>query len=80
VRGHEHLSRIPNQAESGERRSRRCGADSGYVSACSVDSDNEAVRYFDLAAWERGDRDRFLVDTLEEPIRYTEGKRIGIKR
>ena len=34
---------------------------------------------FDLAApglreaWDRGDRDRFLVDTLEEPIRYTEG-------
>lgn len=32
---------------------------------------------FDLAspglkeAWERGDRDRCLVDTLEEPIRYT---------
>jgi hypothetical protein len=41
---------------------------------------------FDLAspglkeAWERGDRDQFLVDTLEEPIRYTEGKSIGIKR
>ena len=41
---------------------------------------------FDLAApglreaWDRGDRDRFLVDTLEEPIRYTEGKSIGIKR
>ena len=41
---------------------------------------------FDLAApglreaWERGDRDQFLVDTLEEPIRYTEGKTIGIKR
>jgi hypothetical protein len=39
---------------------------------------------FDLAApglreaWERGDRDQFLVDTLEEPIRYTEGKSIGI--
>jgi hypothetical protein len=31
-------------------------------------------------AWERGDRDQFLVDTLEEPIRYTEGKSIGIKR
>jgi hypothetical protein len=27
-----------------------------------------------------GDRDRFLVDTLEEPIRYTEGKNVGIKR
>jgi hypothetical protein len=25
-------------------------------------------------------RDQFLVDTLEEPIRYTEGKSIGIKR
>jgi hypothetical protein len=41
---------------------------------------------FDLAssglkeAWERGDRDRFLVDTLEEPIRYTEGRSVGIKR
>ena len=41
---------------------------------------------FDLAApglreaWERGDRNQFLVDTLEEPIRYTEGKSIGIKR
>jgi peroxiredoxin len=41
---------------------------------------------FDLAApglkeaWDRGDRDQFLVDTLEEPIRYTEGKTIGIKR
>ena len=31
-------------------------------------------------AWDRGDHDRFLVDTLEEPIRYTEGKSIGIKR
>jgi peroxiredoxin len=31
-------------------------------------------------AWEHGDRDLFLVDTLEEPIRYTEGKSIGIKR
>jgi peroxiredoxin len=41
---------------------------------------------FDLAspglkeAWERGERDQFLVDTLEEPIRYTEGKSVGIKR
>jgi peroxiredoxin len=41
---------------------------------------------FDLAApglreaWERGDRDQFLVDTLEEPIRYTEGRSIGVKR
>lgn len=31
-------------------------------------------------AWERGDRDQFLVDTLVEPIRYTDGKSIGIKR
>ena len=31
-------------------------------------------------AWDRGDRDLFLVDTLEEPIRFTEGKSIGIKR
>ena len=43
-------------------------------------------RDFDLStpglkeAWERGDRDHFLVDTLEEPIRYTEGKSIGVKR
>ena len=41
---------------------------------------------FDLAApglreaWDRGDRDQFLVDTLEAPIRYTEGKSIGVKR
>ncbi len=31
-------------------------------------------------AWDRGDRDMFLVDTLDPPIRYTEGKTIGIKR
>ena len=31
-------------------------------------------------AWERGDRDQFVVDTLEEPIRYTGGKGSGIKR
>jgi hypothetical protein len=31
-------------------------------------------------AWDRGDRDQFLVDTLEEPIRYTEGTNVGIKR
>jgi peroxiredoxin len=31
-------------------------------------------------AWDRGDRDLFLVDTLEEPIRFTEGRSIGIKR
>ena len=31
-------------------------------------------------AWDRGERDLFLVDTLEEPIRYTEGASIGIKR
>jgi peroxiredoxin len=41
---------------------------------------------FDLAtpglkeAWDRGDRDQFLVDTLEEPIRFTEGRSIGVKR
>lgn len=40
---------------------------------------------FDLAspglreAWDSGDRDRFLVDT-QNPIRYTEGQSIGIKR
>jgi hypothetical protein len=48
--------------------------------------DLRAVFHFDLAApglkeaCARGDRDQFLVDTLEEPIRYTEGKSIGIKR
>jgi hypothetical protein len=31
-------------------------------------------------AWERGDHDQFLVDALEEPIRYTERESIGIKR
>jgi hypothetical protein len=31
-------------------------------------------------AWDRGDREMFLVDTLDEPIRFTEGKTIGIKR
>jgi peroxiredoxin len=31
-------------------------------------------------AWDRGERDLFLVDTLEEPIRFTEGRSIGIKR
>src|SRR5580658_5825351 len=31
-------------------------------------------------AWDRGDREIFLVDTLDEPIRFTEGKTIGIKR
>jgi peroxiredoxin len=41
---------------------------------------------FDLAApglreaWDRGERDAFLVDTLDEAIRFTEGTRIGIKR
>jgi peroxiredoxin len=41
---------------------------------------------FDLATpglrqcWERGEREKFLVDTLDEPIRFTEGKKIGIKR
>lgn len=41
---------------------------------------------FDLSApglreaWERGERNLFLVDTLEEPIRFTEGRSIGIKR
>ncbi len=41
---------------------------------------------FDLSApglreaWDRGERDLFLVDTLEEPIRFTEGRSIGIKR
>jgi peroxiredoxin len=31
-------------------------------------------------AWDRGERELFLVDTLEEPIRFTEGASIGIKR
>jgi peroxiredoxin len=31
-------------------------------------------------AWDRGDRELFLVDTLEEAIRFTEGGSIGIKR
>jgi peroxiredoxin len=41
---------------------------------------------FDLGApglrqkWDRGEQDEFLVATLDEPIRYTEGKKIGIKR
>ena len=41
---------------------------------------------FDLAApglreaWDRGERDAFLVDTLDEAIRFTEGTSIGIKR
>ena len=41
---------------------------------------------FDLSApglreaWERGDRDRFLVAPIEKAIRYTEGTSIGVKR
>jgi hypothetical protein len=41
---------------------------------------------FDLSApglreaWDRGEREPFLVDTVEEPIRFTEGTSIGIKR
>ena len=41
---------------------------------------------FDLSApglreaWDRGERDAFLVDTLDEAIRFTEGTSIGIKR
>ncbi len=41
---------------------------------------------FDLSApglreaWDRGERDIFLVDTLDEAIRFTEGTSIGIKR
>jgi hypothetical protein len=31
-------------------------------------------------AWDRGDREMFLVDTIDEPIRFTEGRTIGIKR
>ena len=31
-------------------------------------------------AWDRGDREIFLVDTLDPPIRFTEGDTIGIKR
>lgn len=41
---------------------------------------------FDLSApglreaWDSGDRKRFLVDSIEKPIRYTEGTSIGVKR
>jgi len=31
-------------------------------------------------AWDRGERDQFLVEGIEPAIRYTEGKSIGIKR
>ena len=31
-------------------------------------------------AWDRGDRQQFLVDTLDPPIRFTEGGSIGVKR
>ena len=31
-------------------------------------------------AWERGERQQFLVEGIEPAIRYTEGKSIGIKR
>jgi hypothetical protein len=31
-------------------------------------------------AWDRGDRQMFLVDMLDEPIRFTEGKTTAIKR
>ena len=31
-------------------------------------------------AWERGDRDQFLVAPMEKAIRYTEGTSIGVKR
>jgi len=31
-------------------------------------------------AWERGDRDQFLVASIEKAIRYTEGTSIGVKR
>jgi hypothetical protein len=31
-------------------------------------------------AWDRGDREMFLVDALDEPIRFTEGRTVGIKR
>jgi hypothetical protein len=31
-------------------------------------------------AWDRGDRAMFLVDTIDPPIRYTEGSTVGIKR
>jgi len=30
--------------------------------------------------WDRGDPETFLVDTLDEPIRFSQGKTIGIKR
>jgi peroxiredoxin len=31
-------------------------------------------------AWERGEREQFLVEGIEPAIRYTEGKSIGVKR
>jgi len=31
-------------------------------------------------AWHRGERDQFLVESIEPAIRYTEGKSVGIKR
>ncbi len=31
-------------------------------------------------AWERGEREQFLVESIEPAIRYTEGKSIGVKR
>ena len=33
-----------------------------------------------LEAWERGDRDQFLVESIEPAIRNTEGTSVGIKR
>ncbi len=31
-------------------------------------------------AWERGEHEQFLVESIEPAIRYTEGKSIGVKR
>jgi hypothetical protein len=33
-----------------------------------------------LEAWERGERDQFLVESIEPAIRNTEGTSVGIKR
>jgi peroxiredoxin len=44
------------------------------------DPDRLVQQDLDIKEFTDEPHDRFLVDTLEEPIRYTEGKSIGIKR
>ncbi len=64
---------------------RKAGSD-GQAAQGHVEGATVGRPAFDLAspglkeAWERGDRDQFLVDTINEPIRHNEGKHIGIKR